>query len=158
MLRTASVLVAIFLAVPLSAQPGRGRGWCCATGSEAPSASQAPIASNPVVEITGVVNQAQLSAGQGVPYLEVKGNTGTTRVYLGPIHYLIAENFSPKAGQEVTVRGYRQTDSIVAIQVSLAREKVTIKLRDDSGWPLWRGGPWRGGRGRLAGRTPSSPK
>ena len=118
-----------------------------------PSASRAPIASNPVVDLSGIVGQVQISPGQGTPYLEVKHGSETARVYLGPMHYLIAENFSPKAGQEVAVKGYKQADSIIAIQVTLPQEKKTLKLRDANGWPLWRGGPGRGGRGRMmAGR------
>ena len=77
---------------------------------------------------------------------------------LGPIHYLIAESFSPKTGQEVTVKGYKQTDNVIAIQVTLTQEKRTLKLRDDNGWPLWRGGAWRGGRGRMMGEQPWPPK
>jgi hypothetical protein len=128
-------------------------------GSQAQSGSRAPIASNPVVDISGVVGQVQISAGQGMSYLEVKRGAESTKVYLGPVHYLIAENFSPKTGQEVNVRGYKQTDDVIAIQVTLAQEKKTLKLRDDNGWPLWRGGPWRGGRrGRMMGGAPSSPK
>jgi hypothetical protein len=129
------------------------------TGNPAQSAARAPVASNPVVEISGVAGQVQISSGQGMPYLEVKQGSGTTKVYLGPMHYLIAEDFRPKTGQEVTVKGYKQaTDSAIAIQVTLTQEKKTLKLRDDNGWPLWRGGPWRGGRGRMMGGPPSPAK
>jgi hypothetical protein len=86
-----------------------------------------------------------------MPYLEVKHGNESSRVYLGPMHYLIAENISPKAGQEVAVKGYKLSDSLIAIQVTLTQEKKTLKLRDEKGWPLWRGGPWRGGRSRMMG-------
>ena len=158
MLRTVSVVVLLASGMPLAAQRWGGGGRCCMAWNQAQSTSRAPVASNPIVEISGVVSQVQISPGQGMPYLEVKRDAEATKVFLGPIHYLIAENFSPKAGQEVTVKGYKQTDSIVAIQVSLPQEKTTLKLRDDNGWPLWRGGPWRGGRGRMMGGPPAPPK
>ncbi len=157
MFRIASLLVLVSIAVPLPAQRGMGGGRC-GTNPNQPAASQAPIASSPVVEITGVVGQVQISPGQGMPYLEVKHGSEVTKVYLGPMHYLIAEDFSPKTGQEVAVKGYKQMDSVIGIQVTLTKEQKTIKLRDANGWPLWRGGPWRGGRGRMMGGPPSSPK
>jgi hypothetical protein len=89
-----------------------------------------------------------------MPYLEVKHGNESTKVYLGPMHYLIAENFSPRTGQEVAVKGYKLSDSLIAIQVTLTQEKKTLKLRDETGWPLWRGGPWRGRRGRMMAGLP----
>jgi hypothetical protein len=107
----------------------------------------APIASNPVVELRGTITRVNLSPGQGVPFVEIKQASGVTTVYLGAMRYLIAENFSPKAGQTITGKGYKTGDSIVAIEVTLVEEKKTLKLRDENGRPLWRGGPWgKGGR------------
>jgi hypothetical protein len=105
-----------------------------------------PIAANPIVEVKGAIRQVHLSQGQGMPYLDVQRAHGTVRVYLGSMRYLIAENFSPKAGQEVVVKGYQTGDSVVAIEISLPAEKKTLKLRDSKGWPLWRGGAGRFGR------------
>lgn len=110
------------------------------------SGGAAPIASNPVVEIQGVIKQVHISRGQGMPYLDVEQRGATTKVYLGSMRYLVAENFNPKAGQEVMVKGYKTSDSVIAIQVTLTAEKKTLKLRDEKGWPLWRGGPMRFGR------------
>jgi hypothetical protein len=114
--------------------------WLLLIAMLMPGAEQgaAPIAANPVVEIKGVVKQVHISRGQGMPYLEV----GATKVYLGSMRYLIAENFNPKAGQDVVVKGYKTGDSVVAIEVTLPAEKKTLKLRDAQGRPLWRGGPW----------------
>jgi hypothetical protein len=61
--------------------------------------------------------------------------------------FLIAENFNPKAGQEVAVKGYKLEDSILAAQITFVAEKRTVRFRDDQGWPVWRGGFGRG-RGR----------
>ena len=51
------------------------------------------------------------------------------------MHYLISENFNPKAGQQITAKGYKKTDSVIGIEVSLTAEKKTLKLRDERGWP-----------------------
>lgn len=141
------LMLTFLLAMPVAAQMGP-RGGCCAPGGPAQSAAKAPVTSNPVVEITGTVGQIQIAPGQGAPHLEVKYGSETTRVFLGAMHYLIAENFNPKTGQAIVVKGYKVGYDIVAIQVTLPLEKQTLKLRDENGWPLWRGGPWRGGRGR----------
>jgi hypothetical protein len=109
--------------------------------------SPAPIAASPVVTLTGVIHQVHITRGEGMPYLLVKHGQETTRVQLGSMRYLMSENFNPKAGQPVSVKGYKLADSVIAIEVTLTAEKKTLKLRDDNGYPLWRGGPGRGGRG-----------
>jgi hypothetical protein len=54
-------------------------------------------------------------------------------------------NFNPKAGSVAVVKGFRGDGVIVAQQVELPAEKVSLRLRTDKGIPLWRGG-WRRGR------------
>lgn len=61
--------------------------------------------------------------------------------------FLITENFNPKTGQEVVVKGYKLQDWVLASHVTFVAEKRTVKFRDDRGWPVWRGGFGRG-RGR----------
>lgn len=124
-------VVLAFLTLPLAAQP---------EGSA--------VASRSVVEFKGRIEQTSIGRGQGMPYLEVRYGRDLWRVYLGAMHYLIAENFNPKAGQEIVVKGYRSEDTVVAIEVTLTAEKKTLRLRDGQGRPLWRGGPWRRGRRR----------
>jgi hypothetical protein len=64
------------------------------------------------------------------------------------MRYLVEQNFNPKAGQGVSVKGYKQADQeVTASSVTLTESKQTIRLRDESGRPVWRGG-FRGGRGR----------
>lgn len=140
------LITAVLLAAPLAAQT-RPEGCCMGGGPHGGGA--APIASSPVVEIRGTIADVQIAPGQGMPYLGVKHGNDSTKVYLGAMHYLISENFSPKAGQQVVVKGYKSNDSLIAIQVSLPAEQKTIKLRDEKGWPLWRGGPMRGARGNA---------
>jgi hypothetical protein len=134
-----STLVAVLAVtaslMPLNAQPGITR-----------QNGAAPVSTNPIVEYKGVIRKVHISQGSGMPYLEAQRGKTTTRVYLGSIRYLIAENFNPRSGQELVVRGYQTADSIVAIEVTLPSEKKTLKLRDSKGWPLWRGGRGRFGR------------
>jgi len=118
-------------------------------GSGLPGAfAQAPIASNPVVEISGRITKVGLERGQGMPSLEVKTVAGATwKVWLGSMRYLVEQNFNPKAGQAVSVKGFKETDQeVTASSVTLTETKQTIRLRDESGRPVWRGG-FRG-RGR----------
>lgn len=103
------------------------------------------IASNPVVTLKGTVQKVQLAQGRGMPYLEVQGGGEVVKVYLGSVRYLMEQGFNPKAGAEVTVKGYKMNPDVIAITVTIASEKKTLKLRDDDGWPLWRGGMMRGG-------------
>ncbi len=135
---------------------------------------RAPIASNPVVGISGRILKVEAGYGQGVPSLEVKTTVGdTVRVWLGSMRYLMEQNFNPKAGQDVKVEGYKlapgtrpqgccgmpaspQTSAqkeklageIVAASVTLTQTRQTIQLRDESGMPVWRG-RFRGGRGPM---------
>ena len=137
-----TVIAVIAAVLPLSAQ--MGPGCCCGAGGPA------AIVSNPVVQVTGIIEEVHIALGQGMPYIEVKSAYEKTRVYLGSMRYLIAENFSPKAGQPVTLKGYKSTDAVIAIEVTLTAEKKTLKLRDEKGWPLWMGGPHHHHHGRGA--------
>lgn len=111
-------------------------------------AAQPPIASNPVVEIKGTITKVQAAPGRGMPFLEMQSGAGTTKVLLGAMRYLMRENFNPKAGSEVEVRGYKTADQVVAISVTLPGENKTLKLRDERGYPVWMGGHGRGARMR----------
>jgi len=146
-----TVLAAVATLLPLRAQPGSGAGNCC-TGRGAQTSGGAPISVNPVVDVKGVIKQVHISQGQGMPYLDVQQSGGTVKLYLSSMRYLISENFNPRAGQEMTARGYKTSESITAIEITLTSEKKTLKLRDEKGWPLGRGGPMRFGRQPFAPR------
>lgn len=103
------------------------------------SAQQVPARAGPVVEIRGTIQQAQILPGHGMPYLVVSQANKPVRVYLGSMRYLIEQNFNPKVGQEVTVKGFQVPDGIVAATVALSGTDRVLKLRDENGWPLWRG-------------------
>jgi len=105
------------------------------------SGAQPSIARNPKVELKGVIQSVQLARGQGTPVLVVKTGEATTRVFLGSMRYLMEQNFNPKAGAEVLVKGYKVNDEeVYAISVTLTAEDKTLLLRDEEGWPVWQRG------------------
>jgi hypothetical protein len=112
----------------------------------------APIASSPVAYLRGKVAKVDIVWGQGAPSLLVDQGGTTTRVILGSMRYLVQQNFNPKVGEEVDIKGYKAGDVIVASSVTLVGENQTLKLRDDNGWPLWMGGAGGRGRGGPGGR------
>jgi hypothetical protein len=57
------------------------------------------------------------------------------------------QNFNPKAGEAVEIKGYKTAEGIFAITATLPAQKKTVRLRDERGWPVWSGGGRRG-RGR----------
>jgi len=125
-LRTLAVLLGA--AAFLSGQPGPQRkGMGMLSGREK-------------VEMTGTVEKVEILPGQGMPFLEVKEEKGTVRVFLGSMRYLMEKNFSPKAGNRVVVRGFKVDSDIYARTVEIPAEKSTIELRSEDGTPLWRMG------------------
>ena len=102
---------------------------------------QAPIAGNPVVNISGRIARVDaFRPGAGMPTLVVESEGTQTTVVLGSMRYLMEQNFNPKAGAQIEVKGYKQATSVIAIEVRLPAEDLTLKLRDKDGRPLWRGG------------------
>ena len=104
------------------------------------SETQAPIAASPKVEVKGKIEKIRISRGQGMPSLDVRTGEKTVSVALGSMRYLLEQDFNPKAGDEVTVTGYKLNDGIVAITVTLPAAGKVLKLRDEDGRPVWIGG------------------
>jgi len=102
--------------------------------------AQYPLAGYPVVEIRGRVEGVHLNPGAGMPYLTVNDLGSVTKVRLGSMRYLIAQGFSPKVGEAIDVRAYKLADELVAITVTLPEQNKTLRLRDETGRPAWRGG------------------
>ncbi|MFB3779310.1 MAG: hypothetical protein ACE141_16960 [Bryobacteraceae bacterium] len=120
-------------------------GWLVATAAWAqPSPTQAPITANARIEIKGKIERIRLGRGQGMPSLDVRTGAKTVSVTLGSMRYLLEKDFNPKAGEEVSVTGYKLDDGIVAITVTLLATNKVLHLRDDSGRPVWMGGRGRG--------------
>ena len=141
------ILVGIAAGATLLAQ---GPGSCGGAGNGAgmqQSGAKAPIASNPIVEMAGKITAVQIARGQGMPSLEIESSGQKFKVILGSMRYLMQQNFNPKAGDAVSVKGYKSDTGVYAITVTVANGPV-LQLRDDNGWPVWMG---RGRMGRCAG-------
>jgi len=111
-------------------------------------AQQSPMAGNPVADFKGKIQRVQIAPGQGTPYIEVQTGATTAKVFLGSMRYLMEKDFNPKAGEEVSGKGYKVGDDFYAIQVELVGQNKSLRLRDDNGYPLWMGGG-RAGQGRY---------
>jgi hypothetical protein len=106
--------------------------------------AKAPIASNPVVELTGRITRVDpFRPGERMPALLIDVNGKSTTVLLCAMRFLLEQNFNPKAGTDVQVKGYKLPDMVVAAEVKLLPDGKTLKLRDENGWPVWRGGGYR---------------
>jgi hypothetical protein len=102
---------------------------------------KAPVAANPVVSISGKITRVDASLpGEGMPRLVVDVDGTSTSVILGSMRYLMEQDFKPKAGAQVQMKGYKLPASVITIEVRLPDANVTLRLRDENGWPLWRGG------------------
>src|SRR5688572_5393545 len=98
---------------------------------------KAPVAGNPIVNISGKITRVDAyRPGEGMPGLVVNVDGTSTNVILGSMRYLMEQDFNPKTGAEVQVKGYKLPASVVAIEVRLPAENVTLKLRDENGWPV----------------------
>jgi hypothetical protein len=115
-------------------------GLAVASIAFAQPSGQASIASAPKVVLKGRIEKIQLARGQGTPYLEVRTTGKTVRVILGSMRYLMEQDFNPKAGDGVSVTGYKVNESVVAIAVTLQATGKVLRLRDEAGRPVWMGG------------------
>ena len=132
-----STFAAILVAGTAAAgQTTGGRGW----GGMGPGA----MAGGPTVDIKGKVAAVQVTPGAGMPFVTVKSGDQKMKIYLGSMRYLMGQGFSPKVDEEIVVKAYRWNDDFVAATVTLPAQGKTVRLRDENGRPLWRGGP-RGG-------------
>jgi hypothetical protein len=102
---------------------------------------KAAVAANPIVNISGRITRVDaFRPGERMPSLVMDVDGTATTVILGSMRYLMEQNFNPKAGVQAQVKGYKLPDTVIAIEVRLPAENVTLKLRDENGWPFWRGG------------------
>lgn len=132
-------IAGILVASVLAAQ-NNGSGCCCPAGPCA-------IAGSPVVELRGKVAGVQISPGAGMPFVTVKHGDELTKLYLGSIRYLMVQGFNPKVDEEIVAKAYKVNGNFIAASVTLPAQNKTVRLRDEDGRPVWRGGP-RGGSNR----------
>lgn len=78
-------------------------------------------------------------------HLMVKTNKETVSVHVGPDWYLSGHNYVFKPKDKVEITGSRITyngkPAVIAAEVKKGNE--VIKLRDESGYPVWSGGRGR---------------
>ncbi len=96
-----------------------------------------------IVTISGTVASVDsVASPRGNMYnvqLTVKDTSGTSTVVVGPSSYLDQQAIAFNTGDLVQVTGskvhFNQNDLIIAAQIVTGGK--TIKLRDDSGKPVW---------------------
>lgn len=98
-----------------------------------------PVTGAPLVEFEGKIVQVRIAPGQGMPSIAIKTADGETSVLLGPLWYLMAQDFNPKVGDEVAGKAYKTTGIWIGSTVTLRQSKKTLRLREDDGRPAWRG-------------------
>lgn len=104
-----------------------------------------PASHHPVVEIKGSIKQVHIEKGAGMPWLEIDTAKGPVKLMLGSMRYLMQHDFSPKSGDTIVAKAFDESTQTVAISVELPNSGKSLKLRDENGFPLWRGGGMKGG-------------
>jgi len=144
----AMAAVAVFLVAASSfAQPKPGMMWR-GSGGWGPGSQYNKMYDPKVVEtITGEVTAVdRITPAKGMSggvHMNVKTDKETISVQLGPSWYLENQDVKIEAKDKVEVKGARTTfagkPAIIAAEVKKGDE--VLKLRDDSGFPVWSG--WR---------------
>jgi len=116
---------------------------CCAQGMRG-AARPDPGA---VQVIEGTVTAVNIAYGAQYPSIVVNGAT----IKVAPLWYLLENDFELKTGDSVKVTAapcnQPGATDLYALEIVNTTTNTTIKLRDESGLPLWGGG--RGRRGGL---------
>ena len=76
-----------------------------------------------------------------MPFVTVKNGEQKMKVYPGSMRYLMGQGFNPKVDEEIVVKAHKWNDDFAAATVTLPAQGKTLRLRDEDGRPLWRGGP-----------------
>jgi hypothetical protein len=146
MTRFTAALLAVVAAtsLALAACPG-----CPCVGGDCPCAPAcAPAAAGPVEILRGAVAGIDRS-GPGV-HLKLETDGETKTVALGPAAYVDAQSVKIEVGDRVEVKAARTAvhgeSMLVAHEVR--KGDAVLKLRDDTGRPLWAGQGRGPGRGR----------
>jgi hypothetical protein len=144
----AVTLIALLFAVTESfAQKGPGMMWR-GSGGWGPGTPYNRMYDPKTVEtVSGeVVSVSQITPNKGMSagiHINVKTDKETISVQLGPSWYLENQDVKLEPKDKVEVKGSRVTfggkPAIIAMEVKKGDE--VLKLRDDSGFPVWSG--WR---------------
>jgi hypothetical protein len=142
-----SVIAMLLAGVSLYAQPRPGMMWR-SSGGWGPGTSYNRMYDPKTLEtITGeVVSVSRITPSKGMSagiHMNVKTDKETISVHLGPGWYLENQDVKIEPKDKVEVKGSRITfggkPAIIAAEVKKGDE--VLKLRDDSGFPVWSG--WR---------------
>lgn len=93
-------------------------------------------------EIAEVVyQQSKKRPGMNGVHLIVKKEDGTIPVHVGPVWYMNQQEVSFEKGDQISVTGSRITfdNAPAIIAASIKRGDMTLQLRDQNGFPRWRG-------------------
>ena len=131
MLRWVAVTLIVGLTAASATAQMRGMGGMAGCCSGSP------------VELKGKVTRVQITPGEGMPFVMMRTGDRTAKVYLGSMRYLVAQGLNPKVDDEIVVKAYPVNGDYVAASVTLVGSGKTVRLRDENGRPLWRGGPPR---------------
>ena len=91
--------------------------------------------------IAKVVEAKEVGKESALPgiYLTVTVKTDTVKVYVGPKEFVNLFGVTFKAGEEIEITGakaqFEGGELILAREIAIGR--VTLILRDESGWPNW---------------------
>ena len=137
----------LFAGVSVFAQRGPGMMWRGSGGWGPDSQYNRMYDPKTVETITGEVTKVDhITPGKGMSggvHILVKTEKGTLSVHLGPSWYLENQDVKIEPKDKVEVKGSRITfggkPAIIAIEIKKGDE--VLKLRDESGFPVWSG--WR---------------
>lgn len=143
------LLVALLAFSPMDsfAQRGPGMMWR-GSGGWGPGTPYNRMYDTKTVEtISGeIVNVDRITPNKGMAggvHMNVKTDKETISVHLGPSFYIENQDIKLEAKDKVEVKGSRTTfggkPALIAMEVKKGDE--VLKLRDDSGFPVWSG--WR---------------
>jgi len=142
-----AAIAALLAAVSSNAQPGPGMMWR-GSGGWGPGTPYNKMYDPKTVEtISGeIISVDRITPNKGMAggvHMNVKTDKETISVHLGPSFYIENQDVKLQAKDKVEVKGSRITfggkPAIIAAEVKKGDE--VLKLRDDTGFPVWSG--WR---------------
>jgi hypothetical protein len=142
-----AVLAMLFGAGSSFAQPRPGMMWR-GSGGWGPGSQYNRMYDPKTVEtisgeVTAIDRITPIKGMSGGVHMNVKTDKETISVHLGPSWYLENQDVKIAAKDKVEVKGAKTTfagkPAIIAAEVKKGDE--VLKLRDDSGFPVWSG--WR---------------
>lgn len=119
--------------------------WRDSAGQGYRGECQGKYNSKTVTMVKGVVETVeQMPPATGTSYgihLELRTDSGTLSVHLGPAWFIERQNIRIEEGDIIEVKGskitYEEVPTIIAAEVK--KRNTVLKLRDQNGFPMWAG-------------------